>query len=317
MTVKVLAKADAAGLLSSSGLLGGEFPLGPWYRPKDVRLDDKAGAICYEATAFAPGIRTAPQPRMLDEFVLLAEEDCRSARSAKAVLAFAKRWGVLRLCQHGAPTPHPPYGYWPVAYRPRTKSTHDIPTFLRAKNDDCSSLLGDAGEYSEPVELWLMWARRASALVHLAATLRDAGKARVEDWWATIEPADNREEVELLSLRNHPGRRPRPNLMPWTSLAEIGSYWLRFNGLRLALEESTERVGELEFCWETDGPFGALAFQLACVLKGLHRLAPCKGCKGLFSPGKHEKKYCVKCQGDNVPAKLAARAYRAKGRIAG
>jgi hypothetical protein len=102
-------------------------------------------------------------PGLLEGFIRLADA------SPEAVHTFARRWGVLGICHHGLPATHNP--------RPP-----ELPS--RSGTATWCYPLRQSGWYWEPLDIWHDFARRARAVLNLAAAMGRETSTRREDWAA-------------------------------------------------------------------------------------------------------------------------------------
>ena len=70
---------------------------GMLYSPRDIELDGERLIWVGQSMRYKHA-----KPEMLDDFIGL----CDAERFSSAVLAYARRWGVLGLCEHGLPSSH-------------------------------------------------------------------------------------------------------------------------------------------------------------------------------------------------------------------
>src|SRR6266511_423087 len=87
---------------------------------------------------------------LLEDFLDLGMADERSL--PKSVLRFARRWGVLNLCQHALPATHSRDCWHRLPLRPAPRP-------------------GWLGAWREPIEGWRIYAVKARTLLRLAAKL--------------------------------------------------------------------------------------------------------------------------------------------------
>jgi hypothetical protein len=260
--------------------------------------------------------------RMLDAFLRIQD--------GHGVLRFARRYGVLRICEHGLPASHQllapvryepplfvpdPEGLWGVAGR--TMGSDWLPIAL------CEPLREGqerfSGLYWDPIDRWLAYAEQARAMLNIGRKLHGKESTTVADWSALgelfpIHPHGITEEVL--------GKVQRP---PWgirRYLAMAVQGWLQLGGVQPTLNwwaDSPAVVLEPSFL---DGwTFGALAVQILMLVAQAYALATCDGCGTVYPrtcrpPNPGLRNFCPKCGGERgqgkVAAKLRKRAQRAR-----
>ena len=138
--------------------------------PRDIELDGQRLIWNAQSTRYKH-TRSA----ILDDFIGLchAFDNCSADHYRSAVLSYARKWGVLGLCEHGLPCSHsqPPFGL-NDGVRPCLPM---LVTPLPAEGPY-------AVQYWEPLSVWYEWSRKAKALVNIAAQLNQGRKASFEDW---------------------------------------------------------------------------------------------------------------------------------------
>jgi hypothetical protein len=275
------AALDAAGMtLEDGGLLGAAFL--PSARPivwPRVWLD--GDHLCYGLDAKHPGAgpKEGDARGMLDRFWRIEQP--------KQVLAFASRYGVLGICEHGLPASHNPE-------RLAGPGT--------AEREGCRPPRAETAElvYLDPLQRWLHYARLARSLLDVAAALADGRPGAPSQWEAIFEdhlgtaaePAA-RERVTLLS---------RPDAVPQGRfyLAYLVNEWLAIG-----------RVG-MRFRWPMDrdapelptlaaGTFGLIGMQLAFAIARAD-LRRCSSCGRRYprtgrQPTRSRRNFCPDCQG--------------------
>jgi len=139
----------------------------PWHMPRDVALAGKgarAALMTEHHNSAGEQYIVADDAVVLDEFIVLADAPDRE------ILAFAKKYGVLGLCQHGLPFGHPP---------------------LEGQTALCR------WARRERLSVWRLMAREAGALRNLARELRSADELRRgarDDWRRFVEAYDYRRD---------------------------------------------------------------------------------------------------------------------------
>jgi hypothetical protein len=296
---------DLAGFPDENGNLGRPVPAGQIIVPQKIWLKDN----CIHWKMGSARIQEVSRS-MLNQFIRL--------RDADSVLRFASEWGVLALSDN----------LW-------TGSEPGGPSFLPGRHGI------KAG--TEPVFAWLYYAKRAQALLNVAAALKQGKLGDMSDW--------DKFDAFLLVPRQH-GR-----LMEWGEKRfgepNFGFPWSIYNGLDTAEEHIAVARDAISFeirawleCWRnerTDHPsdfalrwndekqrwdlqidyhgllFPAIALQLALVLADAESLYNCSGCGIPYIRPRERKRpksgwanYCDQCSEDGVAQRRAAESYREK-----
>ena len=212
----------------------------------------------------------------LESFARLANVDDDSV-FAQAVVEFAKRWGVLGICEHELPAGHNHaclgFPLAPMGCQPRKQEESDL-------------------GYWEPLDAWRQWSGRANAILQLSAELW-RGRLGEEALWDVCGVTHFQSILEFWHSRGighvEYGR--------W-QLAMAVSTWLDRSGARPIL------------VWEQDGPkivlTGMQSHALPAVL-GVQLMLTvgmvsglCAGCSKLLVRGK-DRKFCKSCIRRGIP----------------
>lgn len=223
---------------------------------------------------------------MLDTFVRIQD--------GPAVLRFARRYGVLGICEHGLPASHNPPPPSPAG---SSRVWWCYP--LGWSEDVCW----------EPLDRWYYFAGLARALVAIAANFRQNKPGSADDWRAVFA-AHPRERIDALCER-------------LGQLVESGRFylgnvlleWLAWGNVRPALDWPV--VNEAPSLSFTGGTFGILGIQLLFAIAGAHSVAICSGC-GVpylrkYKPRPDRRNFCLKC-GEKTASRLRQRDYQQKRR---
>jgi hypothetical protein len=206
--------------------------------PKETTIDDLIGV----RGRSQGGVRLSrPSGRMLDEFLELADA------SAKRILSYAQRWGVLGICRHGKPCTHTPYTSQRIIYPP-------VP-------DLCAPLGWDGRGGREPVEAWRRYAREATAILRVGESLRDR---------RTPTESDLR---TLLAPHKHPSRVPVSIAWPlliravnrWVTDGDVRP-WLVLHAHTLGYEPRVRMASPWSYGTPSWGLFGALGTQIQLAI---------------------------------------------------
>lgn len=231
----------------------------------------------------------APSRRVLDEFVGL------TTAPAEAILAFARRWGVLDLCKHGLPFTHSV-----------EKTKWGIPqswTCAPFRNPDYRLSYWCHYGY-ESLWDWWMWARRADAILKIAANLQAGRRGRRQDWDIV---ADWKGEG-----LPRPVRRDDIDA-EWYLLCRYVNEWCEVSQVSLHISYQPHGIPAIRFgsCWAPGRLFGTIGLQLMTRVSGAGSMAVCSSCSCLFTPSRIPKpleaSYCSGCRGKGVPVRMAKR----------
>ena len=301
-----------------------------WPIPKRIVLEGDRLRYTWTPGTDWPGVTPdhliAPAAGLLEHFLRLRDAP------ADQIVRFAQRWGVLGLCEHDFPAQHPPE-YWPsravemhpcpyawddpyglgpprsTTRRPRrgrrSKRADKIRINPRVDVHACHVRgIYETGAYVgkpwEPVEAWRTWARRAHALLAVAAALQQKRLGAESDWRMATDM-----EMET----------PRPRTEGWRLLALFADYWLKAADVRPwpQVQDGVVRL-TLGSDWGHSPLFGAIAVQLVLAISGAEGFTVCDACRNVYAPrrtprgGEHH--YCETCRDQKVPQRHAAARYR-------
>lgn len=220
---------------------------------------------------------------MLDAFIRI--------RDGSDVLLFARRYGVLDICEHGLPGSHNP---------------NPIPLVLPAQ-EGCKAWGEEGYLYWEPVAIWLGFVAQMRAILSIAVDVRAGRLGRAEDWNIAYEQLRwNEEAVEL-------GKPLLGKTLEFDrlALAERVSAWMNYGNVHPELQWH-EATPIFSLAGRT---FGTLGIQLLFATTRAQGIAICSGC-GMPYPRKRKpreggRNFCENC-GERVAARLRKREYRAR-----
>ena len=285
-------------------MLDRKLPIGAWWIPGSIELDVEGDRLIWERSGEPQARVVHPSPGVLTDFIRLA------GGSPSDFLAFARRWGVLALCEHGLPHTHNPAGTEPGR---------------RWMGNGCRPVkLGDHvgdGAYVDDLESWRYLATRVNAIVKLTAQVRRGVVAPLDDWrLATGIP-------EALARDEYWPEATSSEALIWyperlagavQELIEIGNVEPRI--------QSTDRgdfvvsfgPGRMAGFADFGGTFAAVATQLAFMMARQDDLAICSGCGEPYSlevdgrPKVAGRTWCKRCRDAGVPARVRQRDSRAR-----
>lgn len=224
-------------------------------------------------------------PTLLMEFTRLSDPKSGD----EAILAFARKWGVLELCGHGLPCSHNHLQeyFMPHNWCSPTKYTH--------------------GErrYFEPVLRWKFFAEQARAMLSVAARLRQGEPGRKEDWRIIF-----RWRPEETSPPNYLGREYE---LDKVMLIYMVNRWLSLGNVRPVLKSE----GDRDFITFDTNLFGKLAAQMMMAVSGTNGLGFCSACGMPYAPERqpksNQRNYCQECR-ERAPWRDAKAAQRRRER---
>ena len=192
---------EEAGFVDENGNLGRPVPSGTVVVPEEVWL---------ERDVLRWRLGEAPQKReisrnMINQFVRL--------RDAASILDFAKRWGVLAIGKgdYSFEDRRSKFVSTTLWARRRSPEASKRPVFIVGRPLGKRILRpGREGmrEGSEPIAAWQYYARRAHAVLHLAARIKN-GDPSFADYWSEVcaqvvrRPTDQELESQLSAVEKH------------------------------------------------------------------------------------------------------------------
>jgi hypothetical protein len=289
----------------------GPLRIGNWPRPAWVSVDGSVvryGLADREARGPGGSIWrvAAVEERsevMLRGFVRLA--DLSDIRLPARLEAFARRWGVLGLCQHGLP------------------ATHPITMEMLPLETPCGLWMTATG--TESVSLWREYARQARAVLDVAAALVSEEVAATELRPDLPSPTAAEQEAAAwsIALRPFPPRSDAPPAIldylegpdrvtqrRWL-LDRAIARWTNVAGIQLVPDFAGGQPVRLG----VRSLFGALSVQLLFAVVSAPFTRSCAGCGKLFSPSRkprgEEKSWCPRCKRKEKDRAAASARFRA------
>lgn len=268
------------GFAGPDGQIGAGVAVAGWIRPAVLSLE--AEHLCWQFRSGEHGDMSTrfvqAGPEMLEGFLSLDGAD------DAAVFAFAQRWGVLEVCEHGY-TAHSSAGH-------HTCHNWEEPDF-------------DEKVMHEPLSAWRALIARGVAILHLAANLASGDLGADEHWSAALgHPlvADKTQPYALAYER--------------VNLASLLDDWMWIGGVRpgFAYEHDS---GDLRVQLSPGGLLGALGVQLGFAAARSEALAMCSSCGRPYLPKRRpaagRRSYCPDC-GLKAARRDASRAHRSRKR---
>jgi hypothetical protein len=218
-----------------------------------------------------------------------------------AILGYARRWGVLGLCEHWLPCSHNQYPY----------GAHDG---VRS----CLPMLtsppeGSSFRLREPLAAWRVWSQKAQALINIGARLNQGKIAGVEDWQALKElpssPFGTEPFMESVAMARD---QLAFELDGWISIGQVRP--------RISWRKDQARFS-LDAVSSGPNLFGLLALNIAVAIAAGHGeqgLAVCSACGLSYIPDRRpnpdRRNYCEKCR-LKAARREASRQYRQRERM--
>lgn len=239
--------------------------------PAVIDLDDKNYVLTWrwgDPPDEDPDRPPSKSPTLLMEFTRLSDPKAGN----EAILAFARKWGVLELCDHGLPCTH----------------NHLQEYFM--PNNWCSPNKYTDGErrYFESLRRWKYYAEQARAMLSIAACLRHGNPGRKEDWrlifrWSREEKHPTNFHGEEYDIDKR-------------LLIYLVNRWVALGNVRPILKSE----GDCDFITFDTNLFGKLAAQMMMVVGGTNGLGYCSACGMPYAPQRQPKSsqrnYCQECR---------------------
>ncbi len=255
--------------------------------PAEIELDDEMlywrENVDYEEVQAGPSILT--------DFLSLHRKE------PEATLAYARKWGMLGLCEHGTPYMHPGSN---LGFGCR---------FVVA---------GPSNRYQEPVWTWHRWSEAADAIVTLAGRIANGDPMDDEQLWGRLFHPPKLpirwEDVHPPFVRGPRKKYSRSDrlIAARTLISRELDLWLEYGSARpvvIADEFGMNlRIGSSQ----SPNLFAILALRLADVACGGRGLVKCKTCPDWFQPTRRDAKYCRTCQSDGRRERYLKQVQRAR-----
>jgi hypothetical protein len=241
-----------------------------WRRPGSVKVE--GNNLVYSARTVRTYLNTDKPYEPLQSF--LALDGAVDSRIA----SFARRWGVLGICEHGLPASHNSGFY----------TFPDTPGWTLYEQDEfrehCNPLGRKSGDWYEPLAEWNFWIRQASIIVRLGADLHGSRPGRTDDWNAMgYKPEGYKhftargQSVKLIAEPRVPSLPP-PVPIGRMLLAQYINDWLAITGVRPFFFWED---GEHGFCLLSEGIdtlLATLSVQILLLINKASGYAFCSNC---------------------------------------
>jgi hypothetical protein len=246
-----------------------------WRAPRRLEID--RGHLVWYAR---PSERVSAAPGMLEQFVALSDA------SAEQIAAYARRWGVLGLCE-----PH---------HRPMTGLTGPFHAKSRS-HANCGSMSVNR----EPITAWRRLAKPMRSVMLLAAAGDDPDELRRPENWRGLG------RRHLDALRAEPALAARDvRIFVRTIVGRL----LVAADVRITLDH----WGGAGLAIGGYGVLGALALELAIVVTGTRGFAMCSSCGRPYVPSRRpaagRRRYCPECRAGHQDRRDAQSAQRRRRR---
>jgi len=228
----------------------------------------------------------------------------------EAVLSFARRWGVLELCEaHGLPFAHDPKAQgFDYALLPILGGEGGPP---RELPDFCRPAAFETGWYAEPTDLWRTWARHWRSALRLLAELARGQVGSAENWGLVLGRNPNPASIQLLAEQSIDRQ--------CENLAALAEHWLnQARTVPTVWWDGQFRRGLAAGA----GLFGVLATQYVAIMTSdLGRPSTCSRCGEPYAaerkPRADTRNYCPPCRPEAAKQNKRLSARRRRGRVDG
>jgi hypothetical protein len=263
--------------------LGRRLPVVGWDVPRWVSVREERLEYRYIGLKGSSQQRwVRPQREFLEKFLQLAEAP------AEKILAYARNWGVLEICEHNLPASHQP-GAFP--------SDSGVP--------GCRPLQTEEGRWWEPLDAWRRLARRLQGLLNVATGAYE-GRASQRRDWERIVPDEPEEQLDNNTVQSDR-----------FSVAYYLNWEVRLARVRLRCIWDGD-VPDIKL--GGDGLYAALVVQTVYAVNQSEGIATCTACGSAYAPKRqpnpNRARYCDACRKTGAPERAASRAYRARLRKA-
>jgi hypothetical protein len=228
-----------------------------------------------------------PRRGLLEGFAALA------SGTDEEIRAYARRWGGLMPCVHGLPRTHAPY-------------PTPMPSPMPNPIPWCHPLGWGGHSWWEPLDAWRSLARRAEAMLEVAAALRSKQTGPRDSWNVILDGPEAYRIAVADTPDGHSALLSR-QVQRWLTIAQVGPQVFTSRG------KFVVRFGAPHL-------FGAVAYQLALAVCDERGHAQCSKCQHMYLPRRRpapgKRTYCEDCERAGAPVRDAERDYRARKRRA-
>jgi hypothetical protein len=243
----------------------------------------------------------AEMDRLFYDFVVLAD-----APDDK-IVAFAKRWGVLGLCQkHDLPMCHRGSGM----FEPATEQIAGLGPVCPPRRN--------GAEYVEPLAGWRQWATIAGSTLTLARQLRQGENGDPAAWQVIYGKQPTAEDPLAALASSFMLWQWSADLRPIVAASPAGGVlrlWLVSYDATISKKVMDESARLYPSCGYRGGLFGILATHLLLATNGgPGSYAHCSNCRTLFAMQRNipegRNRFCPECTGGKVARRLSKRRAR-------
>jgi hypothetical protein len=240
-----------------------------------------------------------PPPRLVDHFIRLVdapEED---------VLSFSRRWGVLEVCSHGLPIVHGRVenkGDW----------QHGTPQSCSPLGWEPAGLDPQLSGFTigrERLSHWRQWARRARALMRIAAAVAMNRPGAFEDWLELRSESMTAERLE--EQRDAIARQGALLMLDRYTLYSTVNSWAEIGRVGPRLVARGDGPAVIRFVsGSRSSLFGMIGLQMMVRVTRVGSVAVCSECGKLYKPDRlpnpARQNFCADC-GRPAAMKIAKR----------
>lgn len=212
---------------------------------------------------------------LLHQFVRFCEKNT----PVEEILKFARKWGVLGLCQHLLPMPH-----------------HRLDLHFR-NQPPCQPFQLPTGEFFEALEFWRNYSRRARATLRIASRLNQNMLGDFEDW-RVLDPSHKplgAGSIERLLLE----KSLISNEIQWWLWVGKVAFLPDWSGKRLSVNVSCNLVG-------------LIGCHMMFAVSRSQGIAICTSCGFPYAPKRrpapNKSNYCPPCRETSPSRESKARA---------
>ena len=280
-----------------------------WYVPAMVELDMDGDRLLWRRWEGKNQDNVVhPGPGLLEDFIRLGESQ------AEDILNYARRWGVLLLCEHDWPAIHSHISRFPYLSFTRVPQSNTV-CYPRGYEGGTGNLCW------EPLQPWRRFSRRARAILAIANQLYKNELGSEKDWWDLMgregpmpEKDDSGPSLDEIVKEDRgwtdeqflSHKREDEKIKLTNSVRE----WLSLASLHLDFDWYEEVA---RFKLTTSGLFGALAMQIALAVSRRSGLGLCSHCGKVEmverQPRADKNFYCKECRTNQASKRQAYKRY--------
>lgn len=280
------------------------LPSDAWLVPDDISIDRDGDRLVWSASGGHRIVRDGPG--VLNDFVKLG------TAPPERILRYAKRWGILMICEHGLPISHN-LGPSGLTFDQGVQGLGCWP--LKEPYDPNGPLTW------EPLAVWRSLARQAEAILDVAAKLHIDQRPTDQEWDATRGIDVRDPNAWYNEVVGGTAGTLASTIQDWLIVGNVrptvsfkaAAGWSIALGGHLG-GASRGAYGQPTF--GTWGLFPAIALQLAFSVARAEGLSICSACGHAYTrrrrPKTGQRNYCPTCKENGAPWRLAQQTRRAK-----